>query len=344
MYPIDQRVSFRLIAKKHVELLRNFGIEVIERNVRHFTHHHVGEVTIVHPMFYPLVSTPWKMKWLIKKAKYLIGFDVCDTDRISNLASFVANMFDLVSVPCKFCKNVYRFSGVITQIEVLPHGVDDVFFREHREPNDPDLKRIASYRGRKILFFLWHSGFRKGADIVADAFARIVKEFGNVYLIVKTSELIDPFTQFLMHIPNVIFFNKWLSEDDLVDLYDICDIVVVPSRGGGFELNALEGLARGKIVVVSQWGSFDDYCKECLRVTTKNLIDLFMGDCQAKMIHSGKGVNPDSFDLYQKLKYALQMYDVLLKRFKVLQRVVRENYNWKTIGKQLYDMVRPFLE
>jgi len=339
LYPRRKRVSFTIVARKHIKELRKRGLGIHEADIHAFIKDDVGELTLVHPVFYPLIDSPINYKTIIRYSKKMIGFDVCDTDRITPLASYVANLFDLIIVPSSFCKEVYKRSGVFTDIEVLPHGVDDVFLREPREPRDKDVKRIYELKGRKILFFLWHSGFRKGADVVADAFSRLVKEFDNVYLIVKLAGILDPFVQFLYNIPNVILFNKWLDDEDLVDLYDACDIVVVPSRGGGFELNALEGLARGKIVIVSQWGSFDDYCKECLRCGSKKTVDLFLGDTIAKTIHCGRGVEPDSQDLYQKLKYTLTMYDIVKKKYESLQRIVRTQYTWDKVGNRLYNII-----
>jgi len=339
LYPIRKRVSFTIIARKHVKLLRERGLDVYEADIHNFRDDEIGKLTLVHPIFYPLIDSPRNYKKIIRNSEKQVGFDVCDTDRITPLASYVANLFDLVIVPSSFCKLVYKRSGVFTNIEVLPHGVDDVFLRPPRMPKDEDVKKIMEKKGWKILFFLWHSGFRKGADIVAEAFTRLVKEFNNVYLIVKLAGILDPFIEYMYHIPNVILFNKWLDEESLVDLYDACDIVVVPSRGGGFELNALEGLARGKIVIVSQWGSFDDYCRECLRCGSRKTVDLFLGDKIAKTIHNGKGVDPDPNDLYQKLKYALTMYDVVKKRYERLQKYVRKNYSWERIGDRLYSIL-----
>jgi len=343
IYPIRQNVSFRRVARYHIRELRRHGVEVVEKDIKMFTEDDIGEVTVLHPIFYPLTGSPKRLRWLVKKASTLIGFDVCDTNRISRLAAYISNMFDMVILPSTFCKHVYRYSGVYTRLEVLPHGIDSIFLRPPRDPKDPDVKKVAEKKGTKILFFLWHSGFRKGSDVVAEAFSRIVKEFKDVYLIVKLCGILDPFIEFMMYIPNVVLFNKWLSDDDLVDLYDVCDIVVVPSRGGGFELNALEGLARGKIVITSQWGAFQDYCKECLQVGTRRLVDLFMGDPNAKLIHDGKGVDPDPDDLYQKLKYAITMKDTLSKKYERIAEYVRRNYTWERIGERLVALLKPFL-
>jgi len=340
MYPMKQRVSFHIVAKKHIEQLRKRGYEVVELDINDpFVKIPVRNV-IVHPIFYPLIGHPNFYAKLLRSTDKLLGFDVCDTDHLSPLAAYVASQFNCVVVPCAFCKKVYEKSGVMAKVEVLPHGVDNAFFREPREPRDPDLKKLASRKGYKILFFLWHSGFRKGADTVAEAFARLVKERKDVWLIVKLGGILDPFTQYMFSIPNVILFNKWLDTDSLIDLYDIADIVVVPSRGGGFELNALEALARGKPTVVSDWGAFLDYCNPCFKVKRRACIDLFVGDKIAKTIHDGKGVDPDPRALYNILKYIIDNYEDARRKFEEYKNTIRRLYNWDRIGVLLDKIVK----
>jgi len=343
LYPIKQRISFTLIAEKHIKQLRDRGINVRVADIHNFRDEELSHVTLVHPILYPLISSPKHYRRLYKHCEKLIGFDVADTDKLSPLAAYVVSTFDLVFVPAHFIKLVYLRSGALTRIEVLPHGVDDIFFREAREPKHEKIREIQRLKGTKFLFFLWHSGYRKGADVVAEAFTRLAKENSNVYLIVKMCRNPDPFVQFLLANDRTIILDEWLSEDDLVDLYDVCDVVLVPSRGGGFELNALEAMARGKITIVSDWGAFNDYAKNCVRVTSKGVVDLFIGDRRAKVIHSGKGANPDPQDLYEKMKYVLLMKSTLEKRFKKMSKFVKNNYTWNVVGEKLFNYIKPFL-
>jgi len=340
VYPKKQRVSFNIVARQHIEQLRKRGYDVVEVDINDPFAEIPVKRALVHPIFYPLAGHPAFYRRVLRSTEALIGFDVCDTDKISPLAAYIASQFDCVAVPTSFCKRVYGRSGVMSRVEVVPHGINKEFYREPRETRDPDIKKIASKRGFKILFFLWHSGFRKGADVVAEAFARLVKERQDIWLIVKLAGLIDPFTQYMFNIPNVILINKWLDSESLVDLYDIADIVVVPSRGGGFEINALEALARAKPTIVSDWGSFLDYCRVCYKVKSRNHIDLFVGDKTAKVIHDGKGVDPDPRELYAWLKYVIENYEQERKKFEDYRRIVLQVYSWDRIGLLLDKIIR----
>ncbi|GAI45429.1 unnamed protein product, partial [marine sediment metagenome] len=72
---------------------------------------------------------------------------------------------------------------------------------------------------------------------------------------------------------------------------DSCDIIFVLSRGGGFELNALEGLARGLVVITSDWGAIREYAEPyalIVKSTGKKVKPL-----TENPIHQGYGADPE---------------------------------------------------
>ena len=143
LYPKAKRVSFTLVAKKHIEQLRKRGVEIHEADCNVFSDRDVYPTTIYHPIMYPLTSSPRKYRVLMRRADKLIGFEVCDTDHISPLGAYVCSQFDLVILPTRFCANVYKASGVMTKIDVLPHGISNTFLREPRVPKDKDVRKIT---------------------------------------------------------------------------------------------------------------------------------------------------------------------------------------------------------
>jgi len=339
IYPRNKRVSFTVIARKHIELLRERGIEVHEADAHSFGERDLAETTIVQPLFYTVFDVPAALRLLRRRVDYLIGIDVADTDHISCKAAAYASVFDVVAVPSSWSQRVFARSGVTTRVVVLPHGVSESFLREPREPRSDVVKRVAQMRCFKFLFFLWHSGYRKGADALAEAWAR-AKIWDRACLIIKIADLLDPFLEYFKFLKNVHVVSGWLSEDDLVDLYDAVDAVVVPSRGGGFELNALEALARMKPVIVSSWPAFDDYCRQCLRVRSRRLVEIFGPFDVASRVHDGRGVDPDPADLAEKLKFVTNAYDTVLRMYRPIFEFVRREFTWKRIGERLERLVR----
>ena len=339
MYPMRKRVSFTVIAEHHVRELRRLGWDVKTIDVHSVRESEVHGNVVMHPLFYVALDQPRMFRLVLKRARVVVGFDVADTSHISNLAAYAASLTDAVIVPSSYARIVFGRSGVLAPVHVVPHGVTDTFLREPREPRHPVVREIARQRCFKLLFFLWHSGFRKGADVVAEAYAKVVKK-RNVCLFVKIAGLRDPFLEYFQFLPNVRIVDEWLGEDDLVDLYDAVDLVLVPSRGGGFELNALEALARMKPVIVSDWPAFNDYCKTCLRVKSKGTVELFKNDPIASKVHDGAGVDPDPEDLAQKIVYVMDHYDAVLRRYDSVFRSVRSFYTWRTIGRMLDSLLQ----
>ena len=133
----------------------------------------------------------------------------------------------------------YVNSGVTVPIEVLPHGISDDFLRDDRIDIDNintdninilGLKRAKKYGNILVLYFLVHSEYRKGADIVAEVMRKIQKRYPNVLLVVKSGN--D--TKRTFGNVNHIGITGWLDDKELKMLYDCCDICISPSRGGGF--------------------------------------------------------------------------------------------------------------
>jgi len=103
----------------------------------------------------------------------------------------------------------------------------------------------------------------------------------------------------------VIPIAEWLDEQDLVSLYDSCDILLHPYRGGAFELNPFEALARGLPVIVTGWGSILDYANihNAYLISPKSAIKTFP---LAVSGHIGYGVNPDVDHCVELLEWCIE--------------------------------------
>jgi len=82
-----------------------------------------------------------------------------------------------------------------------------------------------------ILYFLWHSGWRKGADLASALIDCIDKLNINYMLFIKKMDITDPGLKLFTKYKTFIVEGK-LTRDWLIDLYDVADLVLLPSRGG----------------------------------------------------------------------------------------------------------------
>ena len=192
LYPQLVRVSFTNIAEKHVEqLCKCMTVETLEIKHTYIVHKHYP-IIATHPVFWVFTHpSPTVLDLRLKQLEHvykhcdaLIGFDVADSDRIAQFCADLLNeYYDCVIVPSNASREAYIRSGVNIPVHVIPHGIDDRLINANpslEHVYNFDLRLAFDYKCNKgykyVLFFLWHSGYRKGADIVAQAMQIVQKE------------------------------------------------------------------------------------------------------------------------------------------------------------------------
>jgi len=365
VYPMEHVVSFTVVAKKHIDYIRKLNIA----NVYEFDE-------LMFPGFYPIVkydavihpfyfiwhrviqgfyrTTPDRLKDRIPqyidyfRSRYsqLVAVDVCDSDRMSDYAVELLNYADKVAVPSNFCVEVYRSSGVKKHVHRVPHGVDPEWYStpniwETSPANrlNPVLIDLYMYKTRKnkrfLLFWLWHSEERKGWFEVRELYSRLVRERKDVVLVLKTMTPNSPAFQEVMGL-GVVQVYGWLNDYEKMALYDLADITLMFSRGGGFEMVGLESLARGVPCVASYWGSWKDYLPQFLGVKTGDRVKVFEGNA----IHVGYGYKVDVESALDKIHNILESYDECrAKTEEWRQKVLMNEYRWDLIAEKLVKLV-----
>ena len=112
--------------------------------------------------------------------------------------------------------------------------------------------------------------YRKGIDILLEAYGRAFTSGDDVCLVLKafgsrtfykgqTAEDAVLAFQSVAGSPELVLLDEDLSFDEIPALYRACDVLVQPYRGEGFCLPALEALACGRPVIVTDGGSTDDF-------------------------------------------------------------------------------------
>ena len=360
-YPMWHLVSFTLVARKHIEYMQRLGrfrlYTIDELSLPSFVPS-VRYRLVIHPAFYILhrvISKPEmveerqrlkRFEWWRKHFDELIGIDVCDSDRYSEYAVYLANMLNKLVVPSSFCVDVARKSGIKAKIYRIPHGVDP---ERYTSPNtwerapvksiNPLLIELYLYRVRKgkklLLFWLWHSGERKGWPEVLEVYRRLARERKDVVLVLKTIRP-DINEYFQVASLGAINIYGWLTDYEKMVLYDTVDITLNFSRGGGFELNCLESLARGVPCIASNWGSWTDYVPPFLRIRTGRKVQPLPGN----IIHSGYGYTVDIEDALNKLHTVLDnIEEYKAKTEEWRQRVLYHEYRWDIIGEKLVNLI-----
>jgi len=361
-YPIWHTVSFTLIARKHIKYMREkWKVDVHEVDELSFpTFTPVSNpVAFAHPAIFIMNRVIESRRdvwgrfrreyfdWWKSHFKCLVGIDVCDSDRMSELAVYILNLYDKVVTHSTFCVEVYRRSGVKPPVYRVPHGVDPEWYEM---PNvweslpatsiNPAVLQLYLYKLRRrkkvILFWLWHSAERKGWPEVREVYRRLATERDDVVLVLKTG-IPNPIEYQQVMDLGAINIYGWLSETDKIALYDISDIVLNFSRGGGFEHTCLEALARGVPCVSSDYGSWTDYVPKFLQVRRGRKVQPLPGN----KIHVGYGYTVDVDSAVDKIHDILDnLQEYKAKVLEWREKVLRKEYRWDRIARKLIEIAK----
>jgi glycosyltransferase involved in cell wall biosynthesis len=151
------------------------------------------------------------------------------------------------------------------RVHVVPLGVDPARFRPGLEPLPLDWTP-AGYRFLFVGGLLW----RKGVDLLLDAYARAFTRADDVALVVKDFGRGGPYVpqdigERLRRMaddpagPVVVHASGTLPEADLPRLYAACDCLVHPYRGEGYGLTVAEAMACGLPAIVPDRGATADF-------------------------------------------------------------------------------------
>jgi len=343
-YPINNVVSFTYIAKKHIEQLSRYA-SIRELDVDFLNPNMIPDhaTLAIHPLLYPFFKgdAPGLQTFeaVASKADKLIAFDTADSDRLSPEAIRLVNMTDLLIVPSTFAKTAYQESGATTKIEIVPHGISREFLYPAKSVTSPTLQSLERTKLEKnliyVLFDIRHSGFRKGADLVFAAMKRVQQKLPHVILLIKRLPGIDPYLQLLKSL-NHVEVSKELPEREYRELFDIADIAVFPSRGGGFELQALEAISRGIPTLVPKAGCFLDYIQYAIPIEVSGKVKVLEGN----PIHIGMGWEASIDDLTLKLLEVIDHLEEFKREAEKKAEKVRKLYNWSRIGELLEGVLR----
>ena len=357
-YPQWHTVSFTLVAKKHVEQLRKYT------KVYEWDELALPDVYVLSPFalcLQPVFGSVWR--WVqqtrrvepsfekavrslaerLRKYEKVLGFEVADSDAVSDLAIELLEPVDELVVPSEWSRQTFVRSGCRKPVRVIPHGLDREWYELPPQTPQPGgsqalyvLYRYKLDIGKKLLlFWMWHSPERKGWFEVKQFYEALRRERGDVALVVKTGEPLALDHTYASRL-NVVNIWGWLSETEKMQLYDLADITLLFTRGGGFELNGLESLARGVPVIAHRKGSWAEYAPDWCLVPEALRVRVFEGNA----IHTGYGYTVDvekAVDRACEVLDNLDEYKARAREYAV--KVLSEKYTWDAVGELLWDAV-----
>lgn len=158
-------------------------------------------------------------------------------------------MVDFFLVPSKFVKDSLLKNGIEeNQIKVVPYGVNISQFHP----------MTRSYEGRLKLIFVGSVTYRKGMHRLL----HVVSEIPNVELyLAGTYDKNSPL--YLSYKDNTqIHFEGFVTRDRLNELYNKCDVFVLPSLCEGMAMVGLEAMATGLPIICTYYTGVNDVVED----------------------------------------------------------------------------------
>lgn len=175
----------------------------------------------------------------------------------------LAKNFDAIISPARTVTNALLDSGLPIPIATIGQPID-------LEPYAA-LAHTRRPRGREIRFLHVSSCFkRKGVDVLLEAWAKAFTSADRVYLVIKTfpnphnnvEQQLERLAERYPDLARVEIVNRDVGQQELVQFYADADVMVLPSRGEGYNLPALEAMASGLPLIVTGHGGQRDFCSE----------------------------------------------------------------------------------
>lgn len=202
--------------------------------------------------------------------KKRVGCTVWESSRLPGGWSEQMNQLDKAWAVTKWGKEVFEYSGVEVDIDVVPEGVPD-FFTPTAPPID-DLTKRDTFKFLSI--FKWER--RKSPDMLLRAFAKNFADDPSVELFLLCY---NPFmvrneaewqqTQYRLlwqegipKLDNLFFLPHIGSYLEMPRLYVSCDAFVLPTKGEGWGLPITEAMACGLPTIATNIGAVREYMND----------------------------------------------------------------------------------
>lgn len=199
------------------------------------------------------------------------GFPIFELDSFNELEKHHLKSLDWVFVCSEWAKDILKNHN-IENVSVAPLGVDtNIFYPRPDVSLNKDTTNFLNIGKWEV---------RKGHDVLVEAFNKAFEPTDNVHLILncynpfllkqdeqgrvqdgnntwtklyKESKLGDKIT---------VIPNRLQSQLDVANLMNAVDCGIFPSRAEGWNLEALEMMACGKHVIVTNYAAHTEFCND----------------------------------------------------------------------------------
>jgi L-malate glycosyltransferase len=196
----------------------------------------------------------WKAKLLLRTAAGLCTAFFCNSKSVEESWFGDSEIFDIGNIGHK-----RKHFTIYNAIDV--DHIEQII----KDSNPQQIRNNLGLNDKSIIGIVGRLRWEKGQDILLDAMPEIIREIQNAILLVvgdgpdkeklkvKAKEL---------GIENHVIWMGQLDHDEVIKLYTVMDVVVIPSRFEGFGLSAAEAMGAGRLVIGSQVDGLKEIIKD----------------------------------------------------------------------------------
>jgi glycosyltransferase involved in cell wall biosynthesis len=210
------------------------------------------------------------------------------------------------------------------KLVMIPNGVNPKVYKTTNFKGEKIVRKKFALPEEKIVLYVGRLVYEKGIHILVNAAPKILEKVNSKFVIVGSGYMKEQLSNIVksMNLKDKILFTGFVEDKVLLQLQKCADVSVVPSLFEPFGIVALEAMAAGSPVVVSDTGGLSE------------IVD-----------HDSTGVkvypnNPDSL-AWGITKILLdEKYSKQIRKNALIK--IREKYDWKKIAlqtKQIYKSV-----
>jgi glycosyltransferase involved in cell wall biosynthesis len=276
---------------------------------------------------------PFVFSRLLLRKVVLLTYGSEVWNKLSIFKLWVLRNTDAVCVISKYTAQKLEEKGVRDKkIFMVPNAIDFDIFKP--KAKNSDLVKKLNLKDEFVLLTVGRmdmSEQHKGHDIAIEALSLVVNSYNKIkYLIVGNGDDIPRLKEIAIDLGVIDFINFIgnVSESELVDYYNLCDVYLMPNRievkdgisiGEGFGIVFLEANACGKPVIAGNMG----------------------GSVEA-VVDGYNGLIVDSLskeDVVNKIKLLIENRDMAKKMGENGLEFVKSNYSTEILKKKLQALI-----
>lgn len=145
----------------------------------------------------------------------------------------------------------------VERISVIPNGIDGSRLRRLGDENLSEFRRRYARPEERIVFNVGRMVYEKGADLLVEAAPQVLRQAPDAkFVIGGRGPLFPSLSQRIndLGLHDKVMLTGFLTDEERDQLYVVADVCVFPSRYEPFGIVALESMAAGTPVVVSNVG------------------------------------------------------------------------------------------